>query len=63
MEHFQWYFDFETVLMGYLANFLPEAFVAQRPSGSSCRCEERMGYSPRADVCLLNEDTSRRLCT
>jgi len=40
MEHFLWYCDFETVLMGYLANFLKEAFVAQCPSIWKGRCTE-----------------------
>lgn len=44
--------------------------VTQCPSGWTCRYEARvltahfessLGYSPRADVCLENEDTSRRL--
>ncbi len=56
--------------MGYLACFLQEAFVVQCPSGWNCRFEERvlssdfesiLGYSPRADVCLENADSSRRL--
>ena len=42
MEHFLWYCEFETVLMGYLANFLKEVFVAQCPLGRTCRCEERV---------------------
>lgn len=56
--------------MGQLASFLQEAFLAERPSGWTCRREMRvlssdfellLGYSPRADVCLETEDASRRL--
>jgi hypothetical protein len=56
--------------MGQLANYLQEAFMAQSPSGWTCRREMRLlsdefehllGYSPRADVCLEMEDASRRI--
>jgi len=56
--------------MGYLASFLQGAFAEKCPNGWTCRREEHvlsdnfeklLGYSPRADVCLENEDASRRL--
>jgi hypothetical protein len=56
--------------MGLLANYLQEAFMAQPPSGWTCRRERRvlssdfeqlLGYSPRADVCLEAANASRRI--
>ena len=56
--------------MGLLANYLQEAFMAQPPSGWTCRREMRvlssdfeqlLGYSPRADVCLEAANASRRI--
>ena len=56
--------------MGLLAKYLQVAFADLCPSGWDCRCEvpvlskeleNRLGYSPRADVCLVHHETSRRL--
>lgn len=56
--------------MGQLGSYLQQSFVALCPLGWSCRFEERvlssdfeslLGYSPRADVCLESDDSSRRL--
>jgi hypothetical protein len=56
--------------MGLLANYLQEAFMAQPPTGWTCRREVRvlssdfeqlLGYSPRADVCLEAANASRRI--
>ncbi len=56
--------------MGLLANYLQEAFMAQPPTGWTCRrevhvlssdFEQLLGYSPRADVCLEAANASRRI--
>jgi hypothetical protein len=56
--------------MGYLAKYLQNALINRCPKGWKCHAEfkvftpelERLlGFSPRGDVLLVNEQTGRRL--